>query len=255
MIGFMTLGVAAALNRRPLLGIALCAIAATIKAPAAISAVVILLCWLRADGTRLDRSKHAVGATVVASAALVAASLVTGLGFEWLSPSVLATPGRVHLATTPVSELAWVFHALDANMSVQHAQSIVGKVLLGVAALLVIWLLVRARQENLVRTAGIVLLAVAALGPAAWPWYFTWGIALIACDPKFQRSRALLVGIVIGCVVIKPDGILALPYSASAFVMVAYLATGAAAILASRRRIHNPAAVPDVPHPTSTARS
>jgi hypothetical protein len=91
-----------------------------------------------------------------------------------------------------------------------------------------------------VRTAGIVLITLAALGPAAWPWYFTWGIALIACDPRLQRSTALVIGVVLGSLVIKPDGILALPYGSAPVVMALYLAIGIASGTVLHRRRTRP---------------
>jgi hypothetical protein len=233
MIGLMTLGVAAALEHRPVVGVTFCMIASAIKAPAAVAAVVILICWLRSEGSRTDRWRRGVAAVTVAAAVLVISSLATGFGFAWLSPSVLATPGRVHLAITPVSEVAWLVHAIDASISIPTAQSSIGKVAFAIAGVIGIWMLRRVRQPALARTAGIILLVLAALGPAAWPWYFTWGIALVACDPRFQRSRTLIVGVVLGSLVIKPDGILALSYSTSAIVLGAYLvcAIGAAGVL------------------------
>ena len=68
---------------------------------------------------------------------------------------------------------------------------------------------------------GILLLVAAAGGPAAWPWYFTWGLVLLAGSPGLQDSRPLALGVVVAVFVIKPNGILALPVQSSPGVVYA----------------------------------
>src|SRR5205823_11248602 len=48
MVGLMVAGVTLAVRRRPLLGIAICAVAATAKLPAAAASVSIVVAWARA---------------------------------------------------------------------------------------------------------------------------------------------------------------------------------------------------------------
>lgn len=243
MIGLMALGVAAALERRPLIGIGLCMTAAAIKAPAAIAAAVILICWLRADASRTARWRHVGVAGLVSICVLAAASFSTGLGLAWLSPSVLATPGRVHLAITPVSQIAWIVHTIDSAISIHNAQGVIGRVMLVLAAALAVGLIWRVHLPDLVRRCGIILMVFASLGPAAWPWYFTWGVALIATDARAQRSTPLVVGLVAGALVIKPDGILALPFGAAPYVGLAYLLFGSIVAMRFRHRASAAAAI------------
>ena len=73
MIGLVVAGVAFAIERRVLLGIALCALAATIKLPAAVAIPFILVAYA-------DRRTWLRG-VVVAVAVVVAVSVVSGLGF------------------------------------------------------------------------------------------------------------------------------------------------------------------------------
>ena len=72
-------------------------------------------------------------------------------------------------------------------------------------------LLYRVRIGRLALYVGVLLLVAAAGGPAAWPWYFTWGLVLLAACPGPQRSLALALGSVVAVFLIKPNGILALP--------------------------------------------
>lgn len=253
MVGIMALGVACALERRPLIGIGLCMVAAAIKAPAAIAGAVILICWLRENESRSARWRNGGLAVLVSLCVLAAASFATGLGLAWLSPSVLATPGRVHLAITPVSELAWFVHAADSAISIHTAQGVIGKGALSIAAAIALWLIWRVRSSSLVRRCGLILITFAALGPAAWPWYFTWGIALIASDPQYQRSALLIVGIVTGALVIKPDGILALPYSAAPYVALAYITLGSILLTRFRHHAKAGAAIPNERPATNTS--
>jgi hypothetical protein len=101
-------------------------------------------------------------------------------------------------------------------------------VLLGVVLL---W---RTRRENMVRHLGIVLIAAAVCGPAAWPWYLTWGLALLAACPGIQFSRALVVASVLGALVVKADGVLAFPLHTAPMFVALYVAIGA--VWLTRRR-------------------
>ena len=56
MAGLLVAGVTLALERRPLLGIAVCALAATVKLPAAAAIVFILVSWARAEPRRALRN-------------------------------------------------------------------------------------------------------------------------------------------------------------------------------------------------------
>jgi hypothetical protein len=85
----------------------------------------------------------------------------------------------------------------------------------------------------MVRYLGYALLAVALCGPAAWAWYLTWGLALLAACPGIQFSRALVATIVVGALVVKADGILAFPLHTAPVFVALYIAIAA---VASRRR-------------------
>jgi alpha-1,6-mannosyltransferase len=246
MIGLLVAGVTLALERRPLLGIAVCAIAATVKVPAAAGIAFIAVAWAQAqwtaagtDGTRAAARALALSA-VVTVAVFAAVSVGTGLGLSWVGSGVLSTPGKVHLAITPVTAAGWsvasLLHLLGAGASYRAIASALGVVALALTAVFGVVLLRRARDRNLVPSLGALLLVAVFAGPATWPWYLTWGLALIACCAVAQRSRVLPLAIVLAAVVVKPGGILALPLDSAPIVLAAYVIAAAAVWRAGRWR-------------------
>jgi hypothetical protein len=246
MIGLLVAGVTLALERRPLLGIAVCAIAATVKVPAAAGIAFIAASWAQAqwaaagaDGTRAAASALALSAAVTV-AVLAAVSVGTGLGLSWVGSGVLSTPGKVHLAITPMTAAGWsvasLLHLLGAGASYRGIASALGVVALALTAVFGVVLLRRARYRNLVPSLGALLLVAVFAGPATWPWYLTWGLALIACCAVAQRSRVLPLAIVLAAVVVKPGGILALPLDSAPIVLAAYVIAAAAVWRAGRWR-------------------
>lgn len=112
----------------------------------------------------------------------------------------------------------------------------------GITAVLGIWLLYRTRWENVVRRLGWLLLAVAIFGPAAWPWYFTWGLALLAACPDIQFSRVIPLAVVASAFLVMPTGQLALSLGTSPQMVVFYLLVLAVAIWYWVRRLPRGAA-------------
>jgi hypothetical protein len=227
MVGLMVAGVTLALERRPLIGIALCAIAATVKVPALIAIVFIAVAWARTlpdNRERLIAVGRAVGVTVAIAAAV---TLVTGLGLAWISTGLFNTPGRVRLSITPATALGYTIahglHHVSVPLNGKQFEATVSHVTFAITAVIGLFLLYRTRFENLVRQLGLLLVGVAIGGPAAWPWYFTWGLALLACWPSVQRSQRIPLAVVVSAFIIMPTGQLALTLSLSPYMLVLYL--------------------------------
>jgi hypothetical protein len=162
------------------------------------------------------------------------------VGLRWLSSSVFSTPARVHLAITPATALgetvSLILHGAEIGVSAHGLEGALGVVATVLAAAVGLWLLWRAEVPRVTALLGATLLLAAICGPAAWPWYLSWGIVLIAACPSPQRSLVLVGVLVIGAFLVKPDGILALPITTSPVVLGLYLLGAVAAWMRVRRR-------------------
>jgi hypothetical protein len=227
MIGLVVAGVAFAIERRVMLGIALCALAATIKVPAAAAIPFILV------GVAADR-RTVCQALLLTVGVVLAVSLVSGLGLGWISSAVFSTPARVRLAITPATALGWTI-AQVVPVGARGLESAFAVVAFGLSVALGLALLWRVRRETLVRYLGIALVAVAVAGPAAWPWYLSWGLVLLACCREVQRSRALVVALIATALVAKADGILAFPLHTAPGFVVLYVALAVVAFVSLGR--------------------
>jgi hypothetical protein len=260
MIGLLVAGVTVALQGRPVQGVAVCALAATIKLPALAGVLFIAVAWARSEPDSSARIRLLAQSALAAVSVLAAVSIVTGLGFSWLTTSVFSTPAKVHLAITPSTAAGWTVAGLlrDAGVAVGHrtVTSAFGVVTLAVTVIAGALLLWRVRVPKVARYLGFLLLIAAACGPAAWPWYFTWGLVLLAACPGLQRSVALAIGVVVGVFLIKPNGILVLPVQSSPAVLAAYVLLAYVA-WRSRHRITGarPDRDPDAPAPREAPRA
>ena len=233
MAGLLAAGVSIALRGNPLLGVAVCTLAGTIKVPALVGALFIAVAWARAETDRWARVRLVAGCAAIAAAVLAIVTLATGVGAGWLSSSVFSTPAKVHLAITPATAVGYTaalgLRAVGVGVSTHGLESALGLVVTGLAAIGGLALLARVRVPRMTVLLATTLLLAAVAGPAAWPWYLSWGIVLLAGCPGAQRSRALLVPLVVGALLVKPDGILVLPQSASPAVLAVYLLLALAA--------------------------
>ena len=227
MVGLMVAGVTLAVEQRPVLGIVLCALAATVKLPALLAVGFIAVAWARSSPPREALRRLGIGA-VVTLVVLAVVTLVAGVGVSWVTSTLFSAPARVKLAITPSSGLACTVYRV-LGRACQHSgflnlQSVFRALAGALTLLIVLELLRRTRPSTLVRYLGLALLALAWGGPAAWPWYFVWGLVLLAALPT-ARTVAWSVAIVVaGAFVVKPSGILAIPLPSAPWVMLAYLA-------------------------------
>jgi hypothetical protein len=240
MAGMLAAGVAYALDGRPLLGVAICALAATVKVPALAGAAFIAVAWGREELGRAAQARFMGEAALLAVAVMGAVTLVTGVGVDWLSTSLFSTPAKVRLAITPATGLGYTAASLlsDLGVGVSHRglEGALGVVGFAVVVITGAVMLYRVRIGRLVRWLGAFLLIAAAGGPAAWPWYFIWGLALIGALRGPQHSLALALAIAASVFLVKPNGILALPLQSAPAVVAAYLLIAAAVWWACRRR-------------------
>jgi alpha-1,6-mannosyltransferase len=249
MVGMLVAGVAYALDGRPLLGVAICALAGTVKVPALAGAAFIAVAWGREELGRGAQIRFIAGAALLTLAVLGVVTLAAGVGVDWLSTSLFSTPAKVRLAITPATGLGYTVASLlsDVGIGVSHRglEGAFGVVAFALTAATGAVLLFRVRVGRLVPWLGAFLVIAAAGGPAAWPWYFLWGLALLAALRWPQRSVALALAIAVSVFVVKPNGILALPLQTAPAVVVVYALIAAAVWQWGRRqRRRRPAPTP-----------
>jgi hypothetical protein len=208
MLGLLLTGITVFLEGRPMVGLVLCALATMVKIPAA-AGIVFLVAhqWGAAEG--IKRWTAATKAVVVSVATITVVTVVSGLGWRWLSPSALRIPAELRILGSPTVSLGvFVSHALRlVHIPVdQHACVTVIQLVIGVAGLAGVgWLIANLRKLDLVRTIGIALIVIVLAGPTLWPWYFTWGLALLSATAA-QRSKALAVVGALAMFMVAPGG-------------------------------------------------
>ncbi len=176
MLGLLVLACVLAARGHALAGLACCALAAEVKAPALIAAVVIGWAWWGAGQAlrqRLAKTLLAVALTVAVMAALGA---VLDLSWRWVG--ALFGAGTVVSWLDPVTAaglaLAHVAHALGYHAGSGAFVAGSRAVGLGIAAVISVVLLVRPRHPQPVQALGWSLFAFVLLGPVVWPWYESW---------------------------------------------------------------------------------
>ncbi len=189
-------GLLLARSSRPA-GVALCCLAATVKFPAMIGAVWLVLlgarrAWCDPRAQRAIRTARSVAAdSAAALGAVVAATALGGGGLHWLGN--FGTPGEARTRIAPVelvaAPIAWVTGLAGTppeEAAVLRTARLLGAV---VAVAVAGWLLVRqcrsvpdGRGEAEIGSPGLAgaLLVVAVLGPVLYPWYVALALPLLA---------------------------------------------------------------------------
>jgi alpha-1,6-mannosyltransferase len=214
MVGLLLVGIALALYRHPILGIVACALAASVKAPAALG--VVFIGWSCLGEREDGRSRRALGvgiAVAIGAAVMVALAQVTGLGWGWIKG--LSNPGAARTWFDVPTGLGMFFGKVFAFFGFHgmtaDSLSLTRTLGLIVAAAVVLYLLTHCDRIGLVRALGLSLLVVAILGPAVQPWYLTWGLIVLAPVASSRTLLAIIggsafssfVGVPIGAVLVQ----------------------------------------------------
>ncbi|MHB8498895.1 MAG: polyprenol phosphomannose-dependent alpha 1,6 mannosyltransferase MptB [Acidimicrobiales bacterium] len=208
MLGGLVAGVSLAVDGRFAWAVLVCALAATIKLPAA-AAIVFLAADRLSRRTGVGRLRTVVEASAITAGTLAVVTLVAGYGWTWLGPTALHVPTELRVLTTPsVSLGVLVFHAAHL-VGLSFARSTVVTVAQDVVAALgasaVVWLLVTVRRHEVVGSLGLALLVVVLASPTVWPWYLLWGLVLLAATTA-QRSRLLGAVAALAMLLVGPSG-------------------------------------------------
>lgn len=182
MVALLVAGLALAVRKHPVLGIIVCAMAASIKAPAILGSVYIAWMWLGPKVPVRLRLRPLVLGALLTGAVLEAFTLMSGLGYGWIRN--LETPGTVVSWMSPATGVGMGFaaisHLFGTGISTTAGISISRTLGLGLAAAVIVWLLFNADRIGWLKALGFSLLALVVLGPVVQPWYLTWGLLLLA---------------------------------------------------------------------------
>ena len=213
LVGLMVAGLVLIMDRHPVPGIALIALALLVKAPAGLAllfAVPYLAQQFRGRYA-LVRAAALVGA--VAGAVVAAVSWATGLGYGWIG--ALNTPGTVRnwlSVSTLLGEAFGVLaHVFGVGSGLDDTMTTSIKVFRGVfglaAVVVVLLLLARSDRRGFIGSLGLAFVAAVALSPVVQPWYLLWGFTLIAAGVPTLRVRTLVAGFSAAlAVVVMPKG-------------------------------------------------
>ncbi len=201
MIGLILVGLVAAYQDRPGLGVALCVLAAAIKAPAALGALFIAVEAVRA----LPPPKRAAAAgrfLGIAAATFAVVTWMTRLGWGWVS--ALGVPGSNHLLLTPTTAIAHVVADVTGHdAAVLTLCRGLGYLITAVAVAYLLW---RAPKIGTTRALGLALAVVVAFGPIVLPWYALWGVVVLAAaGRRIERGFAIFSCVLLSFVV-HPSG-------------------------------------------------
>jgi hypothetical protein len=202
MIGLIIAGLTVAtVANRPLLGVLLCVVAATIKAPALLPAGFIIFEAMRRAPAE-QRVSTFVKLSGLGGLVFVGLSWACGLGWGWIG--ALGIPGTNRTLLTPTTFLAHL-----VSLVVGHDTLVLNLVrtAAAVATLVgIVYLLWRAPKIGTVRACGIALALIVALGPIVLPWYALWGlIVLAAVGRRIERGYAIIASVVLS-VTVQPSG-------------------------------------------------
>lgn len=196
MLGLLVAGVTLAKEKRPVVGVVLCALATAVKAPAALGILYIGWSWLGTGVPVRHRLRPVVTAGLIGIGVMGFFSYVSGLGWGWVS--ILGTPGVVRSWASPTTGIAFAFtgiaHLAHVGVGVSGVLSVTRFLGLAAAAVAGVWLLVNSDRIGTLKALGLTLLLFVLLGPVVQPWYLSWGLILLA-PVALGRLRSLIIGL------------------------------------------------------------
>jgi hypothetical protein len=237
MLGLLAAGAALARTGRLVPAVVVCALAATVKVPAFAGVVFVGWTWPGPGTTWRRRLGTAAAAAAVGAAVVAAVSLGAGWGWRWLTA---ADPGKVVSWLDPATAAgllaAKVMGATGLGAHTGVAVGAARVVALAGAAAIGLALLWRSDRIGLPAALGWTLFAVAVLGPVVWPWYETWGLALVAVTAGTATRRVVFVVSAVGCFATIPSHVSAPGAVPVAAALVLALWTAALAVAGLRLR-------------------
>jgi alpha-1,6-mannosyltransferase len=265
MVGLLLAGLAVAQRFGTVPGVMLCAVAAGVKAPAALGVLFLGWVWAGPGASVRRRVGHTIGAGLIALSTLEVVTLIAGNGWGWLRNTTAADQSFTFV--TPIDCVSRLVSALGQLVNV-HLGALGVRDVLAVIGLLIAgaigaWLLVRVPQDGLTRNLGLSLLVLALLSPILWAWYVTWGILVLAPAATGRLRTAIIIlgtfEIFVGAAPVRTmvgglanPGILPDLVLAAALVAIAIVPLNQ---LGSARRRQAAATAPDAARPMASLRA
>jgi hypothetical protein len=209
MTGFLVVGLALAVQRRPVWALFFVAIATSIKAPAAIGLAFVAWNWYGPEATLKQRIRCFAIGGLVTGAVLGVTTLLAGFGFGWVNN--LLTNGTVRSWAAPATgvgmALTNTFHAVGLHgVSLGSVLSVTRFFGLLTAVALTLWLLWRSGERGWVHSLGVALILFVELGPVVQPWYLAWGLVVLAASYRGREHFWLLLLSITGPFIGLPGG-------------------------------------------------
>ena len=191
MVGLLVFGLALAVEGRPLVGVALCALAATVKLPAVAGVAFVAWHWAHRAGAG-RRLLRLGAATVTAAAVLVGVNVIAGTSWDWVT--LVTTPTKVTSRLSPVTAVGTGLASTLSLVGVPSRAFLSAWQLLfiGVGLAISLRCLIRVPDDGPARATGTALLAIAVLSPVMYPFYLLWGLAPLAAA-GLRWTRPLVV--------------------------------------------------------------
>jgi hypothetical protein len=208
MLGLMTVGLVLALERHPVLGSGLIALAALIKAPGGLAIAFVIPIWAGQLTGRWRQGRAALGAVGTAGTTAVIATMLAGTGYGWIHS--LNTPTRAHTwlsVTTDLGSLTGEVTQWLGVATMDEAMHVWWFMGLASAVCVFVGLWRRSAQLGPVAALGLSLAAFVVLGPVVHPWYLLWAIVPLAVAGSVPIRRAVAVLSVALVLFVLPGGV------------------------------------------------
>jgi alpha-1,6-mannosyltransferase len=249
MLGLLVAGLALARRIGPVPGIVVCALAAGVKAPAALGVLFIGWNWAGPAAGARARVGRTLGTGAIAGVTLALVSEISGIGWGWVR--TVGAPAKISTGVTPVDALAHaviaVTHLLGLGARLGPVRGVLDVIGLLGAACVGIVLLLRSPRIGMLRALGLTLLVLAILGPVLWSWYLCWGLVVLGTVATGMLRRTVVVLSIAGALVGAAPvlGTLKFAFHAGALDdILLVLGIGAAALFPAhpsrRRRLSSP---------------
>ncbi|AOW92844.1 DUF2029 domain-containing protein [Rhodococcus sp. WMMA185] len=222
MVGLMMAGIALALERHHLAGIALVSVAVAVKATAGAALPFIVWIWMLHEKEKAEAEGRTPTSPLLSFARTAGAGFATfvvifagssalaNVGLGWMS-ALSGSNKIINWLSLPtiVAHVITVGTSWFADLRLSQVLAITRPI--GAAALiaivLAVWWRYRKTERDAILGILIVLVAIVILSPAALPWYYSWPIAIAAGFALPTRTLMILVGLSTWLMLVfQPDG-------------------------------------------------